>query len=188
MARKATSTATLALLAVAMLAGTGCQTAQGPALGFLGMPIPVSPYFQRKKENEHWMHERYDRVAILPPIAEGGQAIGLDPPSDDQVMRAIEDIHPTAKGWPFLHTVQISNVRIVKEKTQDGIDKPRVYPLIGPAQLHHVHYKCTVYFTKTTRVGWPIPHTLIDEEVIEVVHIDKDHFHMVGNVDPNGGG
>ena len=186
MARKASSTATLALLAVAMLAGTGCQTAMGPALGIFGMPIPISPYFQKKKEDEHWVHERYDRVPILPPIAEGGQAIGLDPPSDDEVMRAIEEIHPTNKGWPFLHEVQISNVRIVKEKTVDKTDDPRVYPLIGPARLHHVHYKCTVYFTKTTRVGWPIPHTLVDEEVIEVVHIDKDHFHMVGNVDPSG--
>ena len=27
-----------------------------------------------------------------------------------------------------------------------------------------------------------------DEEVIEVVHIDHDHFHMVGNVDLGDGG
>ncbi len=187
MARKVTSTATLALLAVAVLAGSGCQTAMGPALGGLGIPIPISPYFQKKKEDEHWMQERYNRVAILQPIGEGGQAIGLDPPSDDQVMRLIEEIHPTAKGLPLLHEVQISNVRIVKEKTLDRLDETRVVPLIGPVQLHHVHYKCTVYFTKTTRVGWPLPHTLVDEDVVEVVYIDRDHFHMAGNVLGNGG-
>jgi hypothetical protein len=71
----------------------------------------------------------------------------------------------------------------VKEKIADYIDPPRFVPLIGPAQLHHAHYKCTIYFTEVTRVGWPVPHTLNDEEAVEVVYIDHNHFHMVGNVD-----
>jgi hypothetical protein len=64
------------------------------------------------------------------------------------------------------------------------IDPPRFYPLIGPAQLHHAHYKCTVYCSERTIVGYPVPHTLDDREVIEVIYIDHNHFHMVGDVDP----
>ena len=74
-------------------------------------------------------------------------------------------------------------VRIVKEKIADYIDPPRVYPLIGPAQLHHAHYKCTIYYTEITRVGWPVPYTYTDEDAVEVIYIDHNHFHMVGDPD-----
>lgn len=54
--------------------------------------------------------------------------------------------------------------------------------MIGPAQLHHAHYKCTIYFSETTIVGWPYRHMLHDEDTREVVYIDHNHFHMVGPV------
>ena len=63
-------------------------------------------------------------------------------------------------------------MRIVKEPIADYIDPPRVYPLAGPAQLHHAHYKCVVYYTEVTRVGWPIPYTTTDEDCQEVIYID----------------
>ena len=109
--------------------------------------------------------------------------MALDPPSDDEVMRAFEAANPVQGGLPFLHEVQINNVRIVKDKIADYVDPPRFIPLIGPAQLHHAHYKCTIYYTKITRVGWPIPYTVKDEDAREVIYIDHNHFHMVGNVD-----
>jgi hypothetical protein len=108
----------------------------------------------------------------------------LDEPSDDEIMRALERARPTEGGLPLLHEIQRNSVRIVKEKIADYIDPPRVIPLIGPAQLHHAHYKCTVYFNETTNVGWPIPHRLRNEDAVEVIYIDHNHFHMVGNVDP----
>jgi hypothetical protein len=90
-------------------------------------------------------------------------------------------------GLPGLHEIQRNNVRIVKEPISDYIDPPRVYPLVGPAQLHHAHYKCIIYYTETTWVGWPIPYKNQDEDCQEVVYIDHDHLHMVGNVDPGPG-
>ncbi len=81
-----------------------------------------------------------------------------------------------------MHEVQRSRVRIVKDKIADYVDPPRVVPLIGPVQLHHAHYKCTIYYTETTWVGWPIPHKLVDEDSQEVLYIDHNHFHMVGDV------
>ena len=174
-------------VAVSALSSTGCLS-QGPYLGPVLFPIPVSPYFQKNKEDEFHEHERYGRVPVLGPITPGAPHVSLDPPSDDEVMRALERARPVEGGLPFLHEVQRNNVRIVKEKIADYIDPPRVMPLVGPVQLHHVHYKCTIYFTEQKRIGWPIPHTLRDEDSSEVMYIDHNHLHRVGNIDDGLGG
>lgn len=162
---------------------SGCFQAVGPSLGIFSIPIPVSPYWQKIKEDEAHVHERYARVPIMGPLTAGGPVTASDPPSDDEVWRALERADSVQGGVPFLHEVQRNNVRIIKEKIADYIDPPRVVPLIGPVQLHHVHYKCTVFFERRTVVGWPIPHTIVDEDAAEVIYIDHNHFHMVGDVD-----
>lgn len=182
MLRRTSSIITI-LLAIVALNSTGCVTG-GVSLGPLGVPIPVSPLWQKRYEDRFYERERYDNVPILGPITAGGPTTALDPPSDDEVMRALEKARPMEGGMPFLHEVQRNNLRIVKEKIADYIDPPRVYPLIGPAQLHHAHYKCTIYFSEKTWVGWPFPHMLADDEAVEVIYIDHNHFHMVGNMDP----
>ena len=172
---------------VALTAFTGCITSQGPFLGYAGIPIPVSPYWQKEKEDEHWFHERYGRAPILGPLTADTPDIGMDPPSDDEVFRKFLEIKEVEGNWPMLYTIQVNDVRIIKEKIADYIDPPRQIPLIGPAQLHHVHYKCTVHYSEKVRVGWPIPYTLRDDDAVEVIYIDKDHFHMVGNVNTGAG-
>ncbi|HEV3136744.1 MAG TPA: hypothetical protein VGZ26_02550 [Pirellulales bacterium] len=171
------------LLGLTMLSSVGCVGLAGPNLGVFGVPIPISPYWMDKKEDEYWVKERYDRVPILGPLTSGGPVVALDPPSDDEIMRALERAHPIEGGFPLLHEVQRSNVRIVKTKIGDYVDPPRFYPLVGPAQQHHAHYKCTIYYTQITRIGWPVPHTLKDEDSQEVIYVDHNHFHMVGNVE-----
>jgi hypothetical protein len=190
MSRKLLHTALYALLAAGFVSSsTGCfiGATAGPNLGFLGVPIPVSPYYQKKKEDEFWHQERYARVPILGPLTAGGPVLALDPPSDDEIIRALERARPTQGGTPFMHEKTRNNIRIHREKIADYVDPPRVIPLIGPAQLHHAHYKCTIYFEEVTHIGWPIPHTLRDEDAAEVIYIDHNHFHMVGNVDPGRG-
>ncbi|HEY2827097.1 MAG TPA: hypothetical protein VGJ04_05805 [Pirellulales bacterium] len=174
-----------AILAAATLTNTGCFwiATDGPNLGPLAIPIPVSPYLQKEQEDRYWVHLRYERVPILGPITAGGPVHALDPPSDDEVIRALEKARPIQGGVSLLHEEQRNNVRIVKEKIADYVDPPRFYPLLGPAQLHHAHYKCTAYFTNIVRVGWPVPYTKIDEDASEVLYIDHNHFHVVGNVD-----
>ena len=172
------------LFGVLAVSSTGCigfeqQTSIGP----LSIPIPVSPYLQDKKEDEYWIQERYATVPILGPLTAGGPAVALDPPSDDEVFRALQKARPVEGGFPLLHEKQWNRMRIVKEKIADYVDPPRFVPMIGPAQLHHAHYKCTIYFEEVTRVGWPIPYTTRNEEAVEVIYIDHNHFHMVGNVD-----
>jgi hypothetical protein len=181
MRRNTAPTALLIAMALGSLGSTGCTTL-GPSLGWMATPIPITAYQQKKHEDQFWNHERYDRAPILGPITSGAEVVALDPPSDDEVIRAWEKANPIQGGLPFLHERQRNNVRIVKDKIADYVDPPRVVPLIGPVQLHHAHYKCTIYYTEITRVGWPVPHTLVDEDSQEVIYIDHNHFHMVGPV------
>jgi hypothetical protein len=167
-----------------IVSAIGCTTSGGPYLGAMAIPVPVSPYHQKIREDAFWEHERYDRAPILGPLTSGRPVVALDPPSDDEVMRALEKVDPVQGGVPFLHEVFRNDVRIIKEKIADYVDPVRVYPLVGPAQQHHAHYKCTVYFSEITRMSWPMPYTLDDQESVEVIYIDHNHLHMVGNVDP----
>jgi hypothetical protein len=187
MSKKAASTLIVVLGLLSLLSTTGCSTVCGPNFGALNIPIPISPYLQKTAEDRYWNHRRYERMPILGPITPGTPEAALDPPSDDEVMRALEKARPIQGGLPFLFEVQRNNVRIVVEPLSDYVDPVRVMPLVGPVQLHHAHYKCIVYFTEVTRVGWPIPYTNTAEDAQEVVHIDHDHLHMVGNVDPGPG-
>ena len=182
-----TSLALAALvLGSSLLVNTGC-TQLGPSLGILAFPIPVPALKQKEKEDAFWIHERYERAPILGPLTSGAEIVALDPPSDDEVMRALEKIQPVQGGVPLLWERNRNNVRVVKEKIADYIDPPRVYPLIGPAQQHHAHYKCTVYYEDVRHIGWPVPHTLRDEDAREVIYVDHNHLHMVGNVDQQPG-
>jgi hypothetical protein len=187
MSKKTIHTSLLSLVVGASMAfSSGCVGLPGPSLGPAGIPIPVASYFQDEYEDIAWENERYDKVVIMGPITQGAEIVALDTPSDDEIMRALEKARPTKRGIPFLETRVRNNVKIVKEKLGDYVDPPRVIPLIGPAQLHHAHYKCTIYFSEVIHVGWPIPHQITNEDACEVVYIDHDHFHMVGNVDDSG--
>lgn len=183
MSTKAAYSAVGVLVLLSLVSASGCSMVAGPNIGLFAIPVPVSPYVQKLAEDKAWEHERYDRMPVLGPITPGAPLKAADPPSDDEVMRMLERSRSVQGGLPMLYETQRTNVRIVREPLQDTIDPPRVYPLVGPAQLHHAHYKCIVYFTEITRVGWPIPYTTRNEECQEVVYIDHDHLHAVGNLD-----
>ncbi|MDR0870305.1 MAG: hypothetical protein LBN39_05880 [Planctomycetaceae bacterium] len=165
------------LLLSGLVASTGCF-ATGPTLGVASIPVPVSPYFQQGYEDQAFEKERYNKVAILPPITESNH-IALDPPSDDQVIRQLEKIRPVSGSIPGTETTYRNVKGITKELISDYVDPPRVMPLVGPVQVHHAHYKCTVYFEEATNVGWPIPYTIKNEDAMETFYIDLDHLHRV---------
>jgi hypothetical protein len=147
----------------------------------------ITPLHQKRQEDKFWIQKRYERVPILGPITSGGAPLALDAPSDDEVMRALESVNPVQGGIPLLWERQRNNVRIVRELIADYVDPVRFYPLVGPAQQHHAHYKCTVYYSERTYVGWPLPHRLDDEDSVEVIYVDHNHLHMVGDVDGGPG-
>ena len=79
----------------------------------------------------------------------------------------------------MLQRVQVNQVRIVKDKIADYIDPPRKVELIGKAQLHHAHYKCTIYFEEVKRVGLLFPRVTRNSEAVDVIYVDHNHYHMV---------
>lgn len=136
--------------------------------------IPVTPYWSQKIEDRYHEEEYYRKVPILDPVeGENAPIFCLDPPTPDHVMRTLPD--DTSGGVWFIAETHRNNVRMVIDPIVDKLDECRFYPMVGPARMHHCHYKCTVYFEKTIRSSWPIPFTHTDR-VEEVVYIDKDHL------------
>ena len=114
--------------------------------------------------------ERYRKVVVLPPSSEHPT---VEPPSDDRVIRELAKVRPVAEG------VSRHVKAITKELLADYADPPRSFPLVGLAQLHHIHYKCTVNFEDVQQEGSPIPHQVNVEQGIEVLYIDLDRLRRV---------
>lgn len=136
--------------------------------------IPVSSYHSQQIEDTYYEEERYGKMPILDPVeGEHAPLFCLDPPSKDEIIRALPD--STEGGFAFLSETFRDNVRFVVEPIVDRVEECRFYPMVGPARLHHCHYKCTVYYDKTIRSSWPVPFTHTDRTQ-EVVYIDHDHL------------
>jgi hypothetical protein len=121
---------TLVMMAMLAISTTGCYGLGGSNynIGLFGFPIPVSPYYQHKQEEKFWKKERYERVPILGPTTSSGPIVALDPPTDDEVMHALESARPVQGGVPLIWEKQRNDVRILKEKISDYHDPPRFYP------------------------------------------------------------
>ena len=139
-------------------------------------PVPVSPALQQEIEDlmERW---EKDGVPILGPIkGEYAPIFCMDPPTEKDVY---ETLPPMRHLVPYIIEQQRNNVRFSIEKLVDQIDECRFYPLAGPCQLHHCHFKATVWWDQTVTAGWPIPWTHTEHKQ-EVVYLDKDHLHRCG--------
>jgi hypothetical protein len=176
---------TLVLLAAAMLAPLGLSgcfpsfTFNPLTMGPL-TPIPVPPWVTERMEEKYCNKNDY-RQAIMPPIKEGFPApLCEDPPDDAMIYRAMPHV---TRGVPYFYEEHRDDIDFVKELLVDRIDPPRFFPLVGPAQLHHCHWKCTIYYTETVESGYPFPFRCKKPRV-EVVYIDKDHLHLTGACTP----
>jgi RNA polymerase sigma factor (sigma-70 family) len=93
-------------------------------------------------------------------------------PSIAEVLRALGgDRHVI----PFVYNVSKFDVQITWERIVDKVDSPRFFPLVGPARLHHVHWKCTVRYTEAVESQTPFPFATTRPRV-EIVYIDKDYL------------
>jgi hypothetical protein len=137
-------------------------------------PIPVPAWVSTRIE-EKKLNKNDFRTAILPPLRPGFPPPACeDPPDDASVLRALK---PIARGVPYVYEEFREEVSIVTEKIVDRIDPPRYFPLVGWAQLHHCHYRCTVFYTETRQSDYPWPY-YVRRPKVEVVSIDKDHLHL----------
>ncbi len=124
-------------------------------------PTPVSPALSQEIEDLLDRLEK-DAVPILGPIrGEFAPVFCMDPPSDKDIYDTLAAI---PHGVPFVYEVQRKSVRFNVEKLVDEIDPCRFFPLVGPCQLHHCHFRCTIWYDETTTMGWPIPWTYTDHK------------------------
>ena len=91
------------------------------------------------------------------------------------ILRAMPRV---TRGVPYFYEEFRDDIDYTVERLVDTIDPPRFFPLIGPAQLHHCHWKCTVYFTETRISAYPFPWRCKERRTM-VVYIDRDHLHVV---------
>jgi hypothetical protein len=164
---------TLLLLAGVTLVLTGVGGCWPLSMGIF-TPVPVPPWVTERME-EKYCYKNDFRTTIMPPIPPGfPPPLCEDPPSEAEVLRA--QLH-VPRGVPYFYEEFRDNIQIVSERLVDRIDPCRFFPLVGPAQLHHCHWKSTIYFVETMESGYPFPFRCRKQRV-EVVYIDKDHLHL----------
>ncbi|CEF49302.1 unnamed protein product [uncultured bacterium] len=136
--------------------------------------VPVQPWATEWTEEKSCIKNKF-RTPILPPLREGSPRECEGPPDEAEVLRALPRV---SKGIEGVYKESRGDIRIVTEKLVDRIDPPRFFPLVGPAQLHHCHWKCTISCTDTIESAYPFP-VCSRSPRVEVVYIDKDHLHLV---------
>ena len=99
------------------------------------------------------------------------QAIPEVPPSQEEVWDKV----PRYKDGPQPFATLRYNVRIRVEKIGEKLEACKVYPLAGPCQLVHHHYKCTVSYDEQRQFDAPLPVSRVAHHV-EVVYIDKEYL------------
>ncbi len=87
---------------------------------------------------------------ILGPTT-SGQQVDISLPTDAEVLRVLR-IEPRF------------DIRVRLTKVCQYTDPPRIYPLLGPAQLHHTQYECQIDDATGTRRA----------------RINQNHLHIVG--------
>lgn len=142
------------------------------AMGF-GTPIPMQAWVGDRIV-ERLEGKNDSRTPILPPIPPGHRPYCEDPPDQQEILRAMPRV---TRGVPYVFEEFRDDIEFTVEKLVDKIDPPRFYPLIGPAQLHHCHWKCTVYYTETIESCYPFPFRY-KHRAAQVIYIDKDHLHL----------
>jgi hypothetical protein len=136
-------------------------------------PVPVPPWVADHIQ-ERIMYKNDHYTPILPPIPPGHRPLCEDPPDRAEILRTMNRV---VRGVPYVYEEFREDFEFTAEKLVDRVDPPRFLPLVGPVQLHHCHWKCTVYFNETLESGYPFPFQ-IKRRRAEVVYIDKDHLHQ----------
>jgi hypothetical protein len=161
------------LLALSLAAPCGLSGCVPWSMGFF-TPVCI-PWKPTERMEEKYCHKNDFRTPILPPIREGfPPPLCEDPPDDSAILRAAPRV---LRGVPYFAEEFRDDVSIVTERLVDRIDPPRFFPLVGWANLHHCHWKCTIYYTETLESGYPWPFRC-RRPASEVVYIDKDHLHL----------
>jgi serine/threonine protein kinase len=106
----------------------------------------------------------------------------IGPPEPLAILRSLEAKRGLESGaLCSIHDANKSSVSIVVEPVYDKRLPVRHYPGVGVASLHLLRHRCTVYFTVTLGVEWPLTKDGTPE-LETTFYMDSDHLHrMEGN-------
>jgi RNA polymerase sigma factor (sigma-70 family) len=113
--------------------------------------------------------QRPDKVTVLKSASDLAH---LKPPSTGEVLRAMSQ---APRYVPAILKVYRDEISVVTERLVKQVDPPRFFPLVGVAELHHYHWKCTVYYSEIVESGEPFA-VCSKRSRVEVVYIDKDYL------------
>lgn len=169
----------LVVTALTLMMSTGCSydlIYHGDLAWPFWMPVPV-PQFVGDHIQER-IEKDYSEVPIMPPVKDYAPVFCMDPPSEYDVIRVMKKPSGQIIGnIPFLYEQHYNDMRIRFELIVDSIDDCRFYPLVGPAQLHHCHWKAVVYFDNIRFSYYPFS-WFVNKKDVDVFYIDKDHLHI----------
>jgi RNA polymerase sigma factor (sigma-70 family) len=110
-----------------------------------------------------------DEVTVLKSASDLAH---LESPSPAEVVRALPRV---PRAVPAVLEVFRDDMEVVTERLVGQVDPPRFFPLVGEAEVHHYHWKCTVHYSETVESSYPYP-LRTKRPRVEVVYIDKDYL------------
>jgi hypothetical protein len=122
------------------------------------------------------VEDEIDGTDVHEPINSAISDAATEPPTQDEILKALGKAH---HDGALQNGVTRTKIRMMIEPVKDTVDPPSSVPRIGQVQMHHIRFKCTVYYTETSQVDLPSPHKTVDENCKEVIYINRDHLHRV---------
>src|SRR5439155_13466151 len=84
---------------------------------------------------------------------------------------------------PGMYEERRGQLKIEWQKLVDSVDSPRFFPMLGAAQLHRCHWKCSASYTKAVKLSVPSSFFLILVQLQvpcrHVIYIDADQLYPV---------
>src|SRR5262245_42562161 len=114
----------------------------------------------------------WESPAQVTVLKGAGDLEALESPPTAEVLRALPRV---PREVAAALQVTRDDMTVVSERLVREVEPPRFFPLVGMAELHHYHWKCTVYFTETVESRDPFP-ARSRRPRVEVVYIDKDYL------------
>ena len=138
-------------------------------------PAKASQIYRIMRTESGEGNQKVTTVYLMPVATEAHRLAVDEPPTKDEIMRSLPEEPETWFGGIFKVNSEGKKVAIAVEKMADTTGECRYYPLVGNARLKKRHYKCTVFFDKTTRSEGPLGFMNL-HPTYSVVYIDHDHL------------